>query len=324
MNRNKLPFLSRVLVTVSITLFLFNGVSWAEPGLRAMSMGGAFVSLADDAEATYWNPAALGLQLRPEIDYNLLLRAQNEVGCDHWISYVYPIQHYRDIDWGVTGISFMSNVDKGMVDYDSVISLDSELTSRRYMFSYGRKLWWENLALGFNLNCNTYHSELSKSASINGISYSAGASDDDSCFSFDLAAYFRREKFSLGLLLQDVNEPEISLYGTDIHYDLKVSPGFTYFPNEKTNCSIEVYDFLNSNQIRLGGEYFLLPNLPVRVGIYNLNKKENRALTFGCGLNSGEIFAYARIEIDYTLLYWTDNPSEEDDFSHFLGAKIKF
>ena len=29
-------------------------------GIRALSMGGAFTSLADDAAAVYWNPAGMG------------------------------------------------------------------------------------------------------------------------------------------------------------------------------------------------------------------------------------------------------------------------
>ncbi|MDD3050081.1 MAG: outer membrane protein transport protein [Candidatus Cloacimonetes bacterium] len=44
------------------TLLLANGLSLNSPGPRALSMGGAFVGLADDASAIYWNPAALARQ----------------------------------------------------------------------------------------------------------------------------------------------------------------------------------------------------------------------------------------------------------------------
>lgn len=182
----------------------------------------------------------------------------------------------------------------------------------------------ENLTLGINLRYVTYDSELNKLATISGVSYSGGSSDTDSCFAFDLAGYFRWNKFSAGILLQNVNEPKIDLYGTDIRYNLNIRPGAAYSPDAKTNYTVEIYDFLETNQIRLGGERWITAYLALRLGAYNLNKKENRAVTFGCGLNSAGIFAYTDIEIDYALLYWTDNPSNENDFSHLLGFKMKF
>lgn len=142
-------------------------------------MGGAFVGLADDIEAAYWNPAALGLLTRPEANYSLLVSNRDEVGFDHWFSYIYPTKLAVDKDWGVIGFSFMSNVDKGMVDYNSVFTLDSKFTSRRYFVSYGKKLFLETLALGLNLGYSTYKSELSRGTVIDGRNYSEGASTDD-------------------------------------------------------------------------------------------------------------------------------------------------
>ena len=37
------------------------------PGARATGMGEAFVSIADDATATYWNPAGLAFQSQRQI-----------------------------------------------------------------------------------------------------------------------------------------------------------------------------------------------------------------------------------------------------------------
>ncbi len=39
------------------------------PGSRATGMGDAFVALADDATATYWNPAGLGIQKGSEVNF---------------------------------------------------------------------------------------------------------------------------------------------------------------------------------------------------------------------------------------------------------------
>ena len=45
-----------------VTEFLSYGA-----GARSLAMGGAFVSIADDATATYWNPAGMSQITRKEI-----------------------------------------------------------------------------------------------------------------------------------------------------------------------------------------------------------------------------------------------------------------
>ena len=316
--------IKRVLVILLFVVFFGSSVSWADSGVRALSMGGAFVGLADDAEATGWNPAALGMFYQPEVNYSFLLSDRNEVGYDHVFNFVYPLARFQDITWGTIGISFMKDIHNGLVDYESVLSLDSKLTRCSYGFSYGRKFFRENLAFGTSLRYVTYDSELNKLAVISGSNYPDGSSSTDFCFAFDLAGYFRWNKFSAGILLQNVNEPKIDLFGTDIRYDLNIRPGMAYSPDARTNCTIEIYDFFDTNQIRLGGERWITEYLALRLGIYNLNKKKNRAVTLGFGINSADIFAYTDIEIDYALLYWTNNSSDENDFSHFLGLKMKF
>ncbi|HHM23866.1 MAG TPA: hypothetical protein ENJ23_02365, partial [Bacteroidetes bacterium] len=48
-------------------------------GVRAIGMGGAFVGLADDYAATYWNPAGLGQIRRMELTGSVSsLRFQNQ------------------------------------------------------------------------------------------------------------------------------------------------------------------------------------------------------------------------------------------------------
>jgi long-chain fatty acid transport protein len=50
------------ILFVLVAGLLANGLSLNSPGPRALAMGGAFVGLADDASAIYWNPAALAMQ----------------------------------------------------------------------------------------------------------------------------------------------------------------------------------------------------------------------------------------------------------------------
>jgi len=62
-------------IAVAISTFSFTFVSTARaqdgPGTRAAGMGGAFVAVADDASAVYWNPAgfATGPVFNVQVDY---------------------------------------------------------------------------------------------------------------------------------------------------------------------------------------------------------------------------------------------------------------
>ncbi|MCX6565936.1 MAG: outer membrane protein transport protein [Candidatus Aminicenantes bacterium] len=49
-----------------------NGLNLNGLGTRAVTMGGAFVGLADDFSALYWNPAGLGFIEKPTLGFNLL------------------------------------------------------------------------------------------------------------------------------------------------------------------------------------------------------------------------------------------------------------
>ncbi|MCI0514043.1 outer membrane protein transport protein [candidate division KSB1 bacterium] len=84
------------------------GRSWGA-GARAMAMGGAFSSVADDYTATYWNPAGLALIRRMEFLCSLPhLQYQNEAAFDQNVStrqenftklnslgFAFPVPTYR-------------------------------------------------------------------------------------------------------------------------------------------------------------------------------------------------------------------------------------
>ena len=65
------------IIVIVLVLFCANTRVWASgyeffgTGIRALSMGGAFMAKADDATATYWNPAGLGQLKGKGIDIDL-------------------------------------------------------------------------------------------------------------------------------------------------------------------------------------------------------------------------------------------------------------
>jgi long-chain fatty acid transport protein len=64
-----------VLFLIAATAFapaaFGNGLNLNGLGTRAVTMGGAFVGLADDFSALYWNPAGLGFFEKPTLGFNL-------------------------------------------------------------------------------------------------------------------------------------------------------------------------------------------------------------------------------------------------------------
>ena len=75
--RNTLPsFVSFVALVLMSTPIVARAQAFESVGIRAQGMGGAFVAVADDASATWWNPAGLagGAYFDAQIEYGRLRR----------------------------------------------------------------------------------------------------------------------------------------------------------------------------------------------------------------------------------------------------------
>ncbi len=128
------------------------------PGARPGGMGEAFTAIADDATATYWNPAGLAWQDQNELTLmhvNWLPQFKLSDLYYDYISYVHPVE-----EWGTFGgnIVFLNLGETERRDENN----QYQGTFSSYEFaatgSYGATMT-ENMALG--VNCRFIYSHLS-------------------------------------------------------------------------------------------------------------------------------------------------------------------
>src|SRR5687767_12300563 len=74
------------------------------PTARANGMGQAYVALADDATASWWNPGGLGFLAQRDASFT---HAQLVPGLADDVFYEYPTYAQPVKDWGVFGISIV-------------------------------------------------------------------------------------------------------------------------------------------------------------------------------------------------------------------------
>ncbi len=105
---------SATILALLLSLLLVQDTSWAEDtyqyageflslgmGARALGMGGAFVAVADDSSATYWNPAGLALLEHGEGSFMHAYTFKGLVKVDT-LSFAYPInEKYGTVSAGL-------------------------------------------------------------------------------------------------------------------------------------------------------------------------------------------------------------------------------
>jgi len=296
--------------------FLSTGI-----GARALAMGGAFVSVADDATAGYWNPAGMIFVQRREIVFMHSERFGDLVNYDAG-SFVQQLGR-ENSSRSAFGFSFIRlGID------DIPYTREDETTARvvvdRYVsdsewglfFSYGR-LWTSSVAVGGNVKI------LRKSVG------------DDSALGlgFDVGTLIRPwRRLSVGVNIQDVTTTFL-VWNKETETILPtVKLGVSYpFLLTSLNGKITVAADLDarfegrkyataywigeaSADLRLGLEYWYRDLLALRIG---QERSQENWLTAGAGLRfplGGTTFA-----LDYAFLTETDL-----DDTHRISGSLLF
>jgi hypothetical protein len=120
------------------------------PGGRASGMGNAFVGLADDASAIWWNPAGLGFLEEKQLNLMYAKWLPQFHFSDLYYSYISYIHNVKD--WGTFGgdiIYFnegeMEYMDENNVSHGMISSYEMAVKG-----SYGSKVF-NNFSLGVNI-----------------------------------------------------------------------------------------------------------------------------------------------------------------------------
>ncbi len=248
-------------------------------GARALGMGGAFVGLADDVSAVWWNPAGLTQLERMEI--TTLYAPLWESTHYNFLGYAHPT-----VNWGTFGVGLVQIDSKGFkkrVNIDDTPT-DFNVVQQAFFLSYGNK-FLEKISTGLSF----------KMVNQKITSYS------DVEFGIDGSAFYRSldKKLTLGINLKNIMAPRLKLDITPDTYPVIAKMGGSYtfyslFPalKDKLSLCFEMdYSLFSQYFITsLGVEYWMLPLFAVRLG-----KDKNDDITFGFGC------VYNDIQLDYAL-----------------------
>ena len=281
-------------------------------GARALGMGGAFVAVADDASACYWNPAGLVQLKNKEVQamYSLLSIDRKY----NFLNYAQPLKDDRCfgvsvVDFGVGDIrETKSPEDKNIGMFD-----DQE---NALIVSYAGNM--ENgLLLGGNLKYITQSMNPSEGKqSAYGISIDMGM------------LWKAKPNLTVGLLLQDVGG---SLKWNTGHKDrlpvvIKAGTAYRLMDNNLLLAfDVEKVAHNKKSRLHLGGEYNLNENIAFRLGVisaYDTFPTAGLSLKFPLLLFTKQTFC-----IDYAFAPDTFSDFEEIDgskYNHRVSVVVGF
>ncbi|MFH1416306.1 MAG: PorV/PorQ family protein [Elusimicrobiota bacterium] len=260
-------------------------MSWGA-GARSLGMGKAFVALADDSTATYWNPAGLANISRNEIT---ALHAILWGGTVYdYVSYVHPTSSGGT--FGFSGTRLFLGGFEGRDAKNRKTHTFEDIQSA-YGISYGQKVM-EYLSIGANLKKMSHTLDDHASGS-----YIIDAS----------AMYSPIEYLNIGLNMQNL----LALtFGTSDKLPIVTRFGLNYkLLREKLSIGVDMtakIGWVGGMPLNIGAEYWAMEYLALRMGM------DPQEFNMGFGLR------YDDYGVDYAYA------SHELGGSHRISATISF
>ncbi|MGA1823060.1 MAG: hypothetical protein ACMUIP_00260 [bacterium] len=287
-------------------------------GARPMAMGGAFIAIADDVNAVYWNPAGLSQLQQKEVTFTRTIFNRDNYNYDDFLAFALPIKKGR----GALALSYIN----------SGYRTSNLITENHWFVLSGGLKIIRHISLGANIRI------LHTGIKYTRLEYMVGDvtySDYDTNIGMDLTMLWKiTERFSTGLLIQNMNEPTIELLSELNMGSSKqlcnVRPAVAYKLTDRILTTVEMYDAFGesentsvdvSQDLRIGVESRLSDNFTIRWGAYHFKSLADgiKAYTYGYS----HTFSTIPLSIDYCLMHWTTE-LEEHSYTHQLGVIYKW
>ncbi|MEW6102756.1 MAG: hypothetical protein AB1630_02870 [bacterium] len=299
-------------VILFVVIFSLSG--WGI-GARPLSMGGAFVAVADDIHSIFYNPAGIANIKEMEASSMRVLNNRDSMNFKEWIAISNGIKE------GGMGGAYLHSVDwLGYADLDSdgiedgnepYLALDNNIA----IFTIGGYGQGMLKKTGFGVNIRRYSESLMKTWGIEtgGAKFKETGSKQ-SKIGVDIGILHNFNKnISFGFAIYDLNEPKFTFENLNIEdvicditvkNPLTIVGGIALKPDDKTIFAMDFFGVNNINDwyskdendtnqssIRLGFEREVLPYLFIRGGF--CGKSFNTA---GIGIKT------KNIRLDYGLM----------------------
>jgi hypothetical protein len=249
-------------------------------GPRPRALGSAFVSVADDANAVYWNPAGMTQLRRFEITgCRTLLYAVDELSLDY-LSAVYHWPRY-----GAFGVSWVRLDLKDIYHEDTINFALAHGVPRVKGLSVGASLKL------FMLSAPGYEK-------YNDPAYEGRVTEP----SVDVGVHYRpKENWAVGAVAYNVNEPKLKLLSTTerpdpVYRDYAVGASYIFRGLLLVTFDLRTrYGELSNTVGRLGSEIWFFNAVALRGGF------EQEHMTAGFGLTGGSWQIDLMLETHYEL-----------------------
>jgi len=254
---------------------------------RALGMGRAYVSIAQEPSAIFWNPA--GLTQTNQKGFSLLHSNLFWDTSYDFISYCHPTPRAGAFGVGLFRLS-VSDIEE-RDSRNNLISSSLKNEQLEYIFSYSHE-FLPLFSYGFSLKLHTHKI----------YSYSAAGVGIDAGILCHPDGKFRN--FTIGANLQNILEPTLKLKHDSTKYPINLKTGISYHRRLYDKLEDEVIISVDMDKSRLtdlklhtGMEYSIYKTLSLRIGL----DQKNFTSGFGIKLKGFRFdYAYASQELKDT------------------------
>ncbi|MEJ6951331.1 PorV/PorQ family protein [Natronospora cellulosivora (SeqCode)] len=282
-----------ILFVVSF-LVIVSMSAYACVGARPLGMGGAFISVADDVNAIYWNPAGLTQLDGFELTYTRTINNRDIINYNDFIG-VAGKNDELGFSYGLAYIG--EGYDYSFYYFDNIVEIDQN--TNWFILSLAKD--FSDIINGLSLGSNVRLVSINEEMIIFGDKYS----DSDSMIALDFSALYQvNERLTAGVLIQDFFETEFELFGEKFYYIRNIRPSVSYKVYDYLTVASSIYDLRDEHdrKISLGGE--LNFSAISDFAILDSNK-ENIFLRGGFYLGNltlGMSYEYEDFQFDYVFL----------------------